>query len=232
MSDARVWKDQSGQPMTADFVETYDKGGETFVVFTKGDGMRYQVPLQRLSAEDQQYIADLQANDGVDPNLAAAERTVEKTPFEKAIFRDLVKRDGDRVISTNGGKLEPKEYYGIYYSAHWCPPCRGFTPKLIEYYNKASATHGNFEIIFVSSDRSEDAMEGYITEYEMPWLSLDFDKKDSAKQLTQFSASGIPCLVLVDRNGEILKHSYVGGKYVGPTSVLNELDRLLNEKEG
>ena len=25
---------------------------------------------------------------------------------------------------------------GIYFSAHWCPPCRGFTPKLVEWYGK------------------------------------------------------------------------------------------------
>ena len=26
---------------------------------------------------------------------------------------------------------------GIYFSAHWCPPCRGFTPKLAEWYTKS-----------------------------------------------------------------------------------------------
>ena len=25
---------------------------------------------------------------------------------------------------------------GIYFSAHWCPPCRGFTPKLVEFFSE------------------------------------------------------------------------------------------------
>ena len=24
----------------------------------------------------------------------------------------------------------------IYFSAHWCPPCRGFTPKLVEFFSE------------------------------------------------------------------------------------------------
>ena len=27
---------------------------------------------------------------------------------------------------------------GIYFSAHWCPPCRGFTPVLSEFYKVAN----------------------------------------------------------------------------------------------
>jgi len=44
----------------------------------------------------------------------------------------------------------------IYFSAHWCPPCRSFTPQLADAYEKCMGDK-NFEIIFLSSDRDENA---------------------------------------------------------------------------
>ena len=44
------------------------------------------------------------------------------------------------------------KYVGIYFSAHWCPPCRNFTPVLAEFYNAVNQNGKIFEVIFVSSD--------------------------------------------------------------------------------
>ena len=38
----------------------------------------------------------------------------------------------------------------IYFSAHWCPPCRKFTPILCKKYNTLKEVGKSFEIIFVS----------------------------------------------------------------------------------
>ena len=40
-----------------------------------------------------------------------------------------------------------------------CPPCRGFTPKLAEFY-KQYHVEKNFEIIYVSSDRDQEQLDG------------------------------------------------------------------------
>lgn len=69
---------------------------------------------------------------------------------------------------------------GIYFSAHWCPPCRGFTPKLAEFYKKLH-TEKNFEIVFVSSDKSEDEFQKY--HKEMPWLALPFADRNRKVRL-------------------------------------------------
>ena len=67
-------------------------------------------------------------------------------------------------------------YYfsGLYFSAHWCPPCRSFTPQLAKFYTDFKKEHpSDFEIVFISCDNDEDSFKSYFK--EMPWLSLPFD---------------------------------------------------------
>ena len=44
----------------------------------------------------------------------------------------LVKADGTKVGATEG--LDGKAIVCLYFSAHWCPPCRAFTPVLKDFY--------------------------------------------------------------------------------------------------
>jgi len=67
------------------------------------------------------------------------------------------------VLLTKGGEKATSEVLqgkviGIYFSAHWCPPCRGFTPKLAEAYSKDLQGKG-LEIVFVSADEEEKVFE-------------------------------------------------------------------------
>merc|ERR1711988_384788 len=91
---------------------------------------------------------------------------------------ELMKGDGD---SVEHGELDGK-ILAIYFSAHWCPPCRGFTPQLVETYKKLQAQGKPFEIIFASSDRDMAAFTEYFA--EMPWLAIpqgDARKNDLSK---------------------------------------------------
>ncbi|ADE54383.1 thioredoxin-like domain-containing protein [Coraliomargarita akajimensis] len=152
-----------------------------------------------------------------------------KTAFETAITQNLVQLKDGKLQPIAADSLGAKDYYAIYYSAHWCPPCRKFTPKLVDYYNEAKGHHDNFEVIFVSSDRSASAMEGYMKETGMKWYGLQFDKKKESKEVTQFVGRGIPHLVVVDKNGKILSDSVVDGQYVGPYKVLDDLKDILHQ---
>ena len=94
----------------------------------------------------------------------------------------------------------------LYFSAHWCGPCRGFTPMLIEFYNvlkEACPTHG-LEIVFVSSDRDEASFLQYFG--SMPFLAMPFANRALAQQVkSMFGVRGIPSLVVLDSvSGQIV----------------------------
>jgi nucleoredoxin len=225
---SRAWIDTNGRQMDAEYVRTAKSSKGTEVVFKKTDGMHDRFPLASLSEADQKLITEPEAAPELEVSGATAAE-VPKTEFEQSITKNLVKSSGSRTQKVSQAELTSKEYYAIYYSAHWCPPCRGFTPKLVDFYNKASKQHDNFEIIFVSSDRSEKDMAAYMEEANMPWLALDFDTKKSSKDLTKFASNGIPSLVLVDSDGNVLSDSYENGKYLGPTKVMNDLEKRLKK---
>jgi len=90
----------------------------------------------------------------------------------------------------------------LYFSAHWCPPCRGFTPRLAESYRKHLAARG-FEVVFISSDRDSKAFASYFR--EQPWLALPFDDRQrKAKLGSKFGVSGIPSLIILDEHGKLI----------------------------
>jgi len=83
---------------------------------------------------------------------------------------------------------------GIYFSAHWCPPCRGFTPQLAEFYKKMK---DRLEVVFVSSDKDEDQWAEYFA--DMPWLALPFSDRQRKNVISEkYGVRGIPTLVLLD----------------------------------
>lgn len=101
-------------------------------------------------------------------------------------------------------KMADIDAVGIYFSAHWCGPCRGFTPKLIEAYTKIKASGKKFEIVFASSDQNQKAFDEYYA--DMPWLAIDYAdraKKDALSK--KYKVRGIPTFVIVDaKTGELI----------------------------
>lgn len=98
--------------------------------------------------------------------------------------------------------LKNKTAIGLYFSAHWCGPCRSFTPKLAEIY-KAQAKSNNFEIVFVSSDKDDAAFKEYYK--EMPWLALPYDDRKLKAELSKkYKVQGIPSFIILDGKGEVI----------------------------
>lgn len=103
-------------------------------------------------------------------------------------------------ITNTVNAIENTRLVALYFSAHWCGPCRGFTPMLTEFYNylkeDVAPTHG-LEVIFVSSDRNEAEFQQYYS--SMPFKAVPFANRGLAQQLkTVFAVQGIPSLVVLD----------------------------------
>jgi len=92
--------------------------------------------------------------------------------------------------------FEGAKAVALYFSAHWCPPCRGFTPKLAEFYNSNLKEKG-LEVVFISSDQDEDQFKEYYA--EQPWLALPYSARDKKAALSKkYKVEGIPSLVIIN----------------------------------
>jgi len=129
-------------------------------------------------------------------------------PYIKQIMpKELISR-GVRVKSEEA--LEGK-VIGIYFSAHWCGPCRNYTPQLAAFYNQAKAAGKNFEVVFASCDHDESSAMAYFKESH-PWTMIPYDDSERETLSATFRVSGIPRLVILSGNtdGHVLVDNAVG----------------------
>lgn len=91
----------------------------------------------------------------------------------------------------------------FYFSAHWCPPCRKLTPLLVEFYQELrneNIDSSEFDVVFISSDRSQEQFDDYYE--EMPWAHLKLDDSDEKMRLSRlFSIATLPSLIAVNSSG-------------------------------
>lgn len=125
-----------------------------------------------------------------------------------AAMAALVRLLGGRLLTRPDASLPTVEalkgasVVGLYFSASWCPPCRGFTPSLIQSYSGALELKG-MRCVFVSWDRDEKSFADYYD--HMPWLALPFELRSRNELLGQrFGVRSIPTLALVDMYGRTI----------------------------
>src|SRR2546421_2400138 len=165
-----------------------------------------QVEIARRQREQQTHQRALAAERGKNLDASyqlAKERAVVAGQPPADIIGPTLK--GNLVRCQNGlptsyfdEELNRKKIYGLYFSAHWCPPCRKFTPQLVDYYNRISRDHPEFEIIFLSADKTGEAMAAYMRDTGMPWPAVDYSKLPNVAWLNKYAGSGIPDLVIID----------------------------------
>lgn len=188
-----------------------------------------QIPIELLDDAGTARIADyLAAKAGTPPMWKKSESAITKVLRNRL----QVLRDGKLVAYEPGERAEP-EVYLAYFGAQWCGPCRQFSPDLVKAYAQLKKAAGDrFELVFVSSDRDSAEQLRYVKEVAMPWPVLKFSAVGSAKPIEKWSGRGIPCLVALTPDGDLIYHSYRGTEYLGPRHVLQEFSGLVRAMKG
>ena len=97
------------------------------------------------------------------------------------------------------------ELIGIYWSAHWCVPCRQFTPKLVTFIEMLGEENINFPVIFASGDKDKSSFAKYFGSFAGPqWSAFPQGDKRITALKKKFGVNGIPWLVILDKQGNLV----------------------------
>jgi nucleoredoxin len=226
-----TWSSFDGAKTQAEFV---NRKGD-YVIFKRADGSRLMHPYAKLNDADRARVDAASAplpddpappaQNITTPTAASPAPAVNYGPILSALDGKLVTVKGKSLAPISAAQIGSVRYLAVYYSAHWCPPCRGFTPRLVAAYQEIKARHPEFELIFVSSDQDASAMQGYMSEYKMTWPAVRFDQRNAASVLRRPGhESGIPNLIFMRADGKELSLSYKpNGDYRGPDNVLADI---------
>ena len=106
-----------------------------------------------------------------------------------------------------GDVIKNVKFVCIYLSMHNCPPCRKFTPLLADLYNEFNSDEKQFEVIFLSGDKTQEQYDEYYA--DMPWLALPRGDSRITDIATKFQVKGVPRLIVLKPDGTVISDSAV-----------------------
>ena len=146
--------------------------------------------------------------------------------LEELVGPELINADGEKVATSSlAGKV-----IGLYFSASWCGPCRAFTPSLVKLRDRKD---DEFEVVFVSSDRSAEDQTEYMKDYDMEWPAIPHDSPLRGELAAKYGIQGIPSLIIVDDQGNLITkdgRSEMNGSDAGARKALREWRRAAGQE--
>ena len=194
-AEFRTWTRSDGKTAELELVSVSESGGEKSGEFKMRDGRAVTLNSSVLSPADAELLAAWK------PAETVAETSASVSVFDDVLDGNLVKLSG-KSLKTFRDLKKPAKYYVFYYTASWCGPCHKFTPSLVEFYDKNK--NDNFEIVLITSDSDEDAMEDYAKEMKMPWPQLKLKKAAGFKKDFKHGVTGIPSVIVCELDGKML----------------------------
>lgn len=215
----RAWNFLNGKEFELKLANAYGSK----VYFANKKGHSFNVEILALAEADRAEVVYWSRK----RDAAVTAGTLEPGKFTRHFRKDAEKYQGNEPLKVDWEEILEPELYAVYTSASWCKPCRGFTPKLVGFYKANKPAYGDvFEFILCSWDEGKSKMLAYMEEEDMPWYG-NWNKRNT-RFWRKYQGNGIPCLVIVDRNGYILSHSYDADGYIGPRVPMEDLRKLFS----
>jgi len=121
-----------------------------------------------------------------------------------AISGDLV--DGKPFdLKSLSGKIVLVDFW-----ATWCGPCVAEIPNMLEQYEKYHAK--GFEVVGISLDEDKEKVDAFIAEHKIPWPIIYAGKGWQDPTAQFYGISGIPQLILIGRDGNVITLNARGKK--------------------
>jgi len=147
-----------------------------------------------------------------------------QSPAAAPAYADVVQALSSNNLTDASGAMANGQKYlngvqliGLYFSAHWCPPCRAFSPKLVEFRDQCRRSKLPFEVVFVSSDRDAKSMQGYMKDVKMAWPAIPYGSQLEKQIQKRFGVTGIPTLIILDGKGNLItRNGRVDVQKLGP----------------
>jgi thiol-disulfide isomerase/thioredoxin len=151
------------------------------------------------------FTGDASQSPYYDSLVASGKRLKAVQPGSTAPDFTLLKRDSSKftLSSVTKGK-----YTMIDFWASWCHPCRQAIPHWKGIYQKYH-TKG-FDIVSVSDDNKWNSWIKAMDIEKMPWIQVDdaFARKNMPGEVCSlYMITGLPCYVLLDKEGKILVYT-------------------------
>ena len=94
--------------------------------------------------------------------------------------------------------------------ATWCGPCVAEIPNMLEQYEKYHAK--GFEVVGISLDEEKEKVDAFVSEHKIPWPIIYAGKGWQDPTAQFYGISGIPQLILIGRDGNVITLNARGKK--------------------
>lgn len=151
--------------------------------------------------------------DFTDPAVTAKPATAPNASPSRPAEPDsgLVELFGDDLLTHKGKRADLASLNGktvaLYFSASWCPPCRAFSPVLVELADDLRKSGKPFELVLVGCDQTKEKALAYMAAHKMTGYLVPPEADANRALCNRYGVRGIPALIVVDSSAHTIDPS-------------------------